>query len=226
MRIPERTTSERQADPLQPECRVHSGHRTKSTSVQAALHPPSLGAQRTPAPRRPDPRAPPAGRPEGRCRRAGSPGAQPLSPPPARPGTPAGQTRLIRVSPLVGAVRLRRQLAGSAPRKPGLGRELRLTWAAPSRSGPEGRAQPPARARPPRLPVLACYLVFCHWPGRPVSGCRGRAGGVGGGRGRSHGAWNFLRVRTGGAGRTGRRELWSAVPRRVPAEAPRGLQVP
>lgn len=33
-------------------------------------------------------------------------------------------------------------------------------------------------------------------------------------------------MRTGGAGRTGRRELWSVAPHRVPAEAPRGLQVP
>lgn len=33
-------------------------------------------------------------------------------------------------------------------------------------------------------------------------------------------------MRTGRAGRTGRRELWSVAPRPVPAEAPRGLQVP
>lgn len=77
------------------------------------------------------------------------PSGSALGPPPARPGTPAVQTRLIRVSPLVGAVRLRKQTSRLAPARGRRPSEARAEAGAPAHVGrPFPRRARGARATP------------------------------------------------------------------------------
>lgn len=120
-------------------------------------------------------------------------------------------------------------LAGSAPQKDWLG------WG----SGSRGSPCPTADSRGVRDPKPALgrrayrssHAASLFAAGRSApSPAAGDGGGEQGVSAEARGAAMELRglraERTDGAGRTGRRELWFGAPRRMPAGAPRGLQVP